>query len=664
MSAKITAHSPFAFNLYPERRPKGKSAWSDAVAHVQATLRLPARFQNRRFQNFLALVHGQAASFHTLTAEVFLARSQKLRIKLAKDGFTDELVAEGFALTQAVSLRQLGLAYFDTQLIAARLMLSGYLAEMETGEGKTLAVALAAATAAMAGIPVHVVTANDYLAARDAEYLRPFYQGLGLTVGTVLQPMDEAQRRTAYACNVTYCTAKEVAFDYLRDRLILKGGKSDLHRRMAQLAGMEQRRSQPVLRGLCMAIVDEADSIFIDEAVTPLILAQHRADASQREHYREALSLAAKLTQNLDFVLDSRAHSAELLPPGREILSSLAPLMGALWKNGRHREETVATALAALHLYHADRQYLVRDGKVLVIDEPTGRVAPARQWSGGLHQLIELKEGCEPSGEQQTIAQITYQRFFPRYLRLCGTSGTLAEARRELFFVYGLKVARVPLRRPSQRRVLPLRLYMTMQAKWKSVVERIIEMHKSGRPVLVGTNSVADSEHLSQLLHAMELPHTVLNARQDRQEAGIVAKAGEPGRITITTNMAGRGTDIILKDDAAERGGLHVICCQHNSTGRTDRQLYGRCGRQGDLGSVETILSIHDPLIAKYLPVRLVEWLERRYSQDAPLSAWMGVNLARWSQILEEQRQRRQRAQLLEQDAMAERLLAVGGPAE
>lgn len=664
MSAKLIAAPGLAFGLYPERRPKEKTAWTDAAAFLHSALRFPAKAQERRYHVFLQQVHGHVSALRNLAAGALHAKVRELRAQLARDGLTDALVAESFALIREASFQRLGLAHFDTQIIAARIMLNNQLAEMETGEGKTLAVALAAATAAMAGIPVHVITANDYLVARDAEFLRPVYESLGLTLGMVLQAMDKTQRRAAYACGITYCTARELAFDYLHDRLLLKTAKSDLHRRLAQLAGTAGGQPQPVLRGLCMAIVDEADSILIDEAVTPLILAQVRVDASQTGHYGEALNLAGQLKKNQHYQLDHHLRSAALTPAGREVLATLAPSLGGLWKNTRHREEVVGTALAALHLHHADRHYLVRDGRVYIIDEPTGRIAHGRQWSRGLHQLIELKEGCQPSGEQQTVAQITYQRFFPRYLRLAGTSGTLDEARYELLAVYGVEVARVPLHRPSRRHWLPLRLFATAEAKWKAVVGRITEMRSVGRPVLVGTDSVADSEHLSRLLHAASLPYTLLNARQDSEEAGIIAQAGKPGQITIATNMAGRGTDIPLEQDVARRGGLHVICCQHNSARRIDRQLHGRCGRQGDPGSVDTLLSLHDPLIAKYLPARLVGWLTWRNNNDGPFSSWLGVILAALPQRLEERRQRRQRAQLLEQDALFERSLAFGGPSE
>jgi preprotein translocase subunit SecA len=381
-------------------------------------------------------------------------------------------------------------------------------------------------------------------------------------------------------------------------------------------------------------------------------------------HYAEALKLACMLKRTQDFNLDQQQRTAELTHTGREFLAIRGATLGGLWKNSRHRDEVVGMALAALHLFHADRHYLVRDGKVHIIDESTGRIAQGRQWSRGLHQLIELKEGCKPTGEQQTIAQITYQRFFPRYLRLAGTSGTLDEARRELLAVYGLEVARVPLHRPSRRRMQPLRMYPTEQAKWDAVVASIIELRGENRPVLVGTDSVAASEHLGRLLQAAGQPHTVLNALQDQEEAHIVARAGQPGQVTIATNMAGRGTDIPLEPEAAERGGLHVICCQLNNARRIDRQLHGRCGRQGDPGSVETLLSLQDLLIAKHLPGQLVIWLTRRSRHDASFPPWLGRFLAAWPQHLEEKRQRQQRAQMLAQDVLFEKGLAFSGKSE
>ena len=644
---------------YPERDFAGQTR-----GESRSGLRAPAAVERHRQRRFIALTERHCERLAGLTGPDWTAAVREVRALLAAQGFADEIAARAFAVAREATRRTLGKTQFHTQIIAARIMLSGRLAEMATGEGKTLAAVLTAATAALAGIPVHVLTANDYLVARDAELLTPVFALLGLTVGAVTRPLDQAQRRAAYACDITYCTAKELTFDYLRDRLVRRRVQSELHERVRRMQGGDAAPASLLLRGLCMAIVDEADSLLIDEARTPLILSQPRVNPQKQVYIEQALQLAMRLTQGADFQVDTAVHEARLTEAGRAKLEELAAPLGGLWRDARHRDEIVMLALAAQHVFHRDKHYLVRERKVIMIDQTTGRVAPGRVWSRGLHQLLEAKERCPPTGEQETIAQITYQRFFPRYHYLCGMSGTLAEARAELRSVYGLAIEEVPLRRPCRRSELPVRVFATREAKWDAVIERLRALYQADRPVLVGTDSVADSEHLSVLLAAARLPHVVLNARNDSEEAAIVARAGEPGRITVTTNMAGRGTDIPLAPGVAQRGGLHVICCQHNSSPRIDRQLHGRAGRQGDPGSVETILSLEDGLLARTLPAWLRAALAGIAGRKRPLPAWLGARLAWYPQKLEERRQRAERRLLLEQDERAERRLSFAGRGE
>ncbi|HTS52725.1 MAG TPA: hypothetical protein VMH26_05585 [Burkholderiales bacterium] len=645
---------------YPERADTGRAgaglAWS--------LLRVPARLEQHRQARFVARVHAHDQALRALPEDAWHSRLRDLRARLAASGLARETTAEAFALVREAARRQLGMPHFDTQLVAGHIMLGNRLAEMATGEGKTLAAALAAATAALAGIPVHVITANDYLVARDAETLGPLYRSLGLTVGAVTQPMDQAARRAAYGCSITYCTAKELVFDYLRDRLVRRDMSSHLHERVRQLDSGPTQPSTLLLRGLWMALIDEADSILIDEARTPFILSQARVNERQQTYFKEALQLAIRLRPQTDFRVDAGTRQAALTDSGCLALAATAASVGGLWQDRRHREEVITLALAAHHLYTRDRDYLVRDGKVIMIDQTTGRVAPGRVWSKGLHQLLEVKEGCKPTGEMETIAQITYQRFFPRYLRLCGMSGTLAEASDELCSVYGLSTARVPLRKASKRALFPLRVHAQREDKWHAVIERVRSLASEGRPVLIGTDSVADTDQLSYRLTAHGFPHVVLNARNDREEAEIVARAGDTGRITVTTNMAGRGTDIQLGPSVAGRGGLHVICCQHNASPRIDRQLQGRCARQGDPGSVETILSLEDPLIVQFWPRWLRNFLAARASGGTSLAVW-AARLVAWApQIREERRQRAERKLLLHQDQQLERRLSFAGRAE
>lgn len=590
-----------------------------------------------------------------------------VRASMLRDGLTGTALIRAVALVSLTARRQLGVEPFDTQLIAARAVLDGQLAEMATGEGKTLAVGLAAAVAALAGIPVHVVTANDYLVARDADTLRPLYEALGLRAGRIVQADGPAERCAAYACDITYVTAKELVFDYLRDALTGAPGRRRRDAPARPLARLQaSSEAPPLLRGLCMAIVDEADAILIDEARVPLILSQRADKADEHRHARQALEFARALTPKVDFTLLPAAMAAELTDKGRLHLMQIVigltdPSVSAAWRNRLHREHAVSTALAALHLYHAERHYLVREGQVVIVDPNTGRVAEGRAWSRGLQQAVEIKEGCEPSHPMVTLAQLTYQRFFPRYVRLGGLSGTLLEARSELMATYGRSVRRIPLRRPERRHVGATRLLADHTALWQAVADRIGTLRAREQPVLVATDSVADAQALAEVLTMRGWPHAVLHARNDHEEAAIVARAGQRGAITVTTNLAGRGTDIALGDGVARLGGLHVICCQLNGARRIDRQLAGRAARQGDPGSVETMLSLETALIARSLP-RAVNRLLQRCARWLP--SWLVRGLARGLQRAEESRHRTERRRLIAEDERSERALGFGGRSE
>ena len=653
MTTHVLPQPGLIWGLYPEKRLPGTDrAWAQRMHAWFTQLARPGlRRYTQMAQRSLAIEAGLSA----LSTADFDAAVRQLKQQLVRDGFSTDNLVQAFALVGEACRRQLGMSPFVTQRIAAAIMLDNQLAEMATGEGKTLVAALTAATGALAGIPVHVITANDYLVSRDADTLRPLYAALGLSVGAVQQHQDSQKRRAEYACDITYCTAKELVFDYLRDLPLRSQHRTDLAWRAAQFSAASSRPGT-LLRGLCMAVIDEADSILIDEARVPLIISELREHAGKREAAAEILQLASTLNPDTDFTLDRHALSATLTAAGRTALEAQTRALHPVWHNRRHREENLGLALAALHLFQRDRHYLVRDDGVHIIDETTGRVAPGRTWSRGLHQLIELKEQCKPSGEAVTRSQITYQRFFPRYLRLCGMSGTLAESRAELARVFGLNVVRVPLRKPGKRIEYKPRVFLHRTQQWQAVAERVDRLARLGRPVLIGTDSVADSENLSAYLTGLGIQHNVLNARNDRHEADVVAQAGQAGRITVATNMAGRGTDIPLGPGVAHQGGLHVISCQMNSARRIDRQLKGRCARQGDPGSVDTLLSLESPLMQRTLPAWLKQ-MATRFAQptDGTLPGWLGKALAVSTQRMEEARQHMQRAQLLHQDTQLDR---------
>ena len=609
-----------------------------------------------KYQQFAKLVLQSELSLQNLSQAELNQLIQQHRQRLSVTGFSDAQIVETFALVKQVCKRVMGINPYDTQIIAARMMLDGKLAEMATGEGKTLTAGLSAACAAMAGIPIHLITSNDYLVARDADYLKPLYTALGLTVSAVTQSMETDERLNAYACDITYCTAKEVVFDYLRDQVTLQDSRSQLHQHAAQLAN--KNNAPLLLRGLYMAIIDEADSILLDEARVPLILSKSSVNDTKNSFFTQAYQLAGQLKAQTDYVLNQLAKSVQLTPQGIEYISLSAKKLGGIWQNKIYWEEVVCQALAAIHLYKKDQQYLVDESGVQIIDEITGRVSPGRVWSRGLHQMIELKEGCETTGELVTMTQMTYQRFFPRYLRLGGMSGTLAEARSELFDTYQLITKKVPLRLPSQRKLLPTQLFKTKQQQLQKAVETTQQCYQTGQPVLIGTDSVADSDMLSTMLSKAMLPHKVLNARQNADEAAIVASAGQPHSITVSTNMAGRGTDISLHTASINLGGLYVISCQHNGSSRIDRQLIGRSARQGDPGCAERLVALEKLLIYRKLPVGLANLIG---NNGCKRPRWLINCFVRIPQWLDEYNQRAQRHDLLQQDKQSEENLSAMG---
>jgi len=602
----------------PERRERRRTLLDRAAWDLAGRFLGPARVRTSGLKEITEQVGRHDQAMRSESDGELRERAQSLKMRLRREGFRDDLVAETFALIREADARILGMRPFDCQVAGGYALLQGFLAEMDTGEGKTLVATLPAATVAMAGLPVHVITVNDYLTARDAERMGEVYRFLGLSIDCIIHDKTPAQRRRAYGCDIVYCTNKEIVFDYLRDRIAL-GDRMDPYRLHAEhLYDRRGKNSRLLLRGLHYAIVDEADSVLVDEARTPLIISRTETSEDMQAALRQALEIAGGMEEGRDYRIhyeaDDGMRTLAMTEAAKESIHRAADSMGTLWRSSVRREELVMKALTALHLYRRDEQYIVRDGKVQIIDEFTGRVMPDRSWEGGLHQLIEAKEGCKITGQRETVARISYQRFFRRYLKISGMTGTAKEVRRELWSVYGLPFARIPTNRPVRRRIEPDRIFATQDLKWRAVAGRIAVLHAGEHPVLVGTRTVAASENLSRLLADAGLPHQVLNAKQDKEEAEIIARAGEPGRITIATNMAGRGTDILLAPGVAERGGLYVIMTERHEAGRIDRQLAGRCGRQGDPGTCEAFLSLEDPLVsegARAALGRLGGWLRK-----------------------------------------------------
>ena len=630
----------------PERDELEPPLLARVAAAVSGRLRPARRAGRARLARVVDAVEEASTGLADLSEAGFDDAVLALRQRLLRVGMKESLLPRGFALVREASRRTLGISHYDVQLLGGWVMARCGLAELETGEGKTLAATLPAALAALAGIPVHVITANDYLVRRDARSMAPVYERLGTSVGVVDEAKPErAARRAAYGADITYVTNKQIAFDYLRDQI---AGAGD--RRLARLLELDvDHRADddgaPVLRGLCFAIVDEADSVLIDDARTPLILSGEGAPADEPT-VRQAMAMAEQLQPDVHYRVDHGRAEIELTTGGHARLRELGDSVSGALSGEHRREEWVHRALCAEHLFQRDRHYVVQDDAIDIIDLPTGRRAPDRSFEGGIQSLIEAREGLPLSPQRETIARISYQRFFRRYLRLAGMTGTAREVASELRDIYGLSTVIVPTGRPPLRLDLGTRVVASTAGKWRYALERIAELHASGRPVLVGTSTVASSEHLSALLDHAGLDHQVLNARQDRTEAEIIARAGEAGRITVATRMAGRGTDILLEAEVLELGGLAVLSTELGEARRIDRQLFGRCGRQGAPGSHEQVVSPEDHVIAAHLP----SWLQR----SAAAGSWPARVLAncmpRAAQRAEERRGRLARRRMLKSE--------------
>jgi preprotein translocase subunit SecA len=541
----------------------------------------------------------------------------------------DKILAEAFGLVCVQTRRVLGLRPFDVQLAAGVVMHQGGLAELATGEGKTLTASLPAFLNALEGKGVHVATVNDYLARRDAEWMQPIYLGLGLSIGVLQQQMGEQDRKKAYQCDVTYGTASEFGFDFLRDRLKGAGAQGREAPFWAPWVGGSVHSTPEdanVQRPHHFALVDEADNVFVDEARTPLIISQETRHATKEEQipFHWADALAKQMAMNEHFLFDQKKQKLELTGKGKQLMRySNPPTDGGGESSAMDKlQERVEQALQAHYRFRLDQHYMVDKDKIVIIDEFTGRKMPDRQWRDGLHQAIEAKEKVTIHKPSDHAAQVTYQSYFRLYKKLAGMTGTARQNRFELRRVYKLWVVCVPTNRPVRREHWPDRVFPNEDAKFAAVVEEVLRLKALGRAVLIGTRSVDKSEKLSERLREAGVEHQVLNARQNEQEAKIVSEAGGTGKVTIATNMAGRGTDIKPTRDVIEAGGLHVLGTERHEALRIDRQLMGRSGRQGDPGSAQFFLSLEDELL-EGLGEKRQESLKQRGRRGRP-GDWSG----------------------------------------
>ncbi len=518
------------------------------------------------------------------------AKTWEFKDKIAKGASLDELLPEAFAVVRETSRRVLGMRPFDVQLVGGIVLHQGKIAEMKTGEGKTLVATMPVYLNALLGRGVHVVTVNDYLAKRDSEWMGKIYRFLGLSVGCIVHGLEDAERKEAYNADVTYGTNNEFGFDYLRDN-------------------MKFRLEDMVQRELYYAIVDEVDSILIDEARTPLIISGPSEKST--ELYYRINRIIPRLKKDVHFNVDEKSNTVALTEEG---VAKVEELLGVdnLY-DPRHIDlvHHVNQALKAHYLFKRDVHYVVKAGKVVIVDEFTGRLMPGRRYSDGLHQALEAKEGVRIENENQTLATITFQNYFRMYDKLAGMTGTAETEAEEFAKIYNLDVIVIPTHKKMIRIDYPDCIYKTEKEKFRAVVNEIKGLHKQGRPVLVGTVSIEKSERLSAMLKKEGIPHQVLNAKHHEKEAEIIARAGEKGAVTISTNMAGRGTDIVLGEGVAELGGLHVIGTERHESRRIDNQLRGRSGRQGDPGSSRFYLSLEDDLMRIFASDRIARVMDK-----------------------------------------------------
>jgi len=600
-------------------------------------------------RQWLDQVNAWEGQLQDQSAEQIRKRCLAVRYRAKSGEPLGRLLPETFALVRESARRTLGMRHFDVQIQGGIALHFQSVAEMQTGEGKTLTATLPLTLAALSGKGAHLATVNDYLARRDAEWMRPVYEYLGLTVGVVESQSSPAERRGAYACDVTYGTAKEFGFDFLRDRLLQRQANESGLGLMAQLTGEAPTQTPCVQRGHFFALVDEADSVLIDDAGTPLIIsalptAEQRSEA---DAYRFAATAAGHFMDEEHYEYNHDDRTVHLTPAGQRLARSLKQPESLRSWSLVTLYEYLERAIRVRRDFQRDRHYVVRDGEIVIVDEFTGRLAEGRKWRSGIHQAVEAQEDVKVTVDAGQAAQITVQDYFRRYQHVAGMTGTAATSAGELKKIYRLRVCVVPTNKPVARRQLPTAVFGNQDAKWSAIVEEVRQMHAVERPVLIGTRSIDKSEHLSRLLTEAGIPHQVLNAHQIAAEAEIIACAGQAGRVTVSTNMAGRGTDIRLGPGVAELGGLHVIATEMHEAARIDCQLRGRCGRQGDPGTFRQYVAMDDELLKSGLGPAAAERMVRRYASATEQVSGQVLRLFQRAQRRVERRQFRQRKALL-----------------
>lgn len=628
--------------------------------------------RRRQRGNVVNRLRQQATAIESLSADLLSATDAELTALIAaskqqarRGGWRGEsansprgsLTERAFAQIGELAFRTLGKRPYQVQMMGALALHYGYASQMYTGEGKTLTASLAACFAAWNGRPCHVVTSNDYLAARDAELMAPLYEGCGLRVAAVVADMDDEQRRQAYLCDVVYATSKELLADYLRDQMRRNNINTPDRRLIKSLASGAPEAM--VMRGLDTAIVDEADSVLVDDALTPLIISAPGENHLLKEASTAAHIIVNQLQEGVHYIVEPVFRDVRLTDAGELFVDEISDDLPPVWRGKDRRLNILRQALIAKEFYQRDRHYIIDDEEIIIVDEKTGRSMPGRSWSYGLHQAVEAKEGVPLSDPTETHVKLSFQRFFRRYRKLAGMSGTLQGLEHELWSIYRLRTVTIPPRRDNRRQRLPDRYFLQQTAKWQAIVELVQQVHSRAQPVLVGTRSILESEHLAALLREAGVSCQVLNAHHHAREAAIIARAGEAGMVTIATNMAGRGTDIHISDDVEALGGLYVIASERHESNRVDHQLFGRCARQGQPGVARAFVSLEDELFRTAKDSVLLAVARRIVrNQNTAVAHWAMALLVKLTQHYREKTFSSERLQMLQLEQSTEDMLS------
>ena len=559
-------------------------------------------------------IYDLSIQYDTFSFEELFEKLDTLKIKLRLNKLNDDELKQVFAICVQLCFMVTQKRAYKVQIMGAVSLYKQHIIQMSTGEGKTLTASIAATVLALKGKSVHILTSNDYLSSRDANLFSAFYNKVGLNVGAVISSTSIEDRKIIYKNNIVYSTGKEILADFLKDRM-KEPQKFNINSFFInKLFDKKKLDNNYLLRGLDCVIVDEADSVLADDAITPLIISAKSENKLLKQAVIDANFIASKLEHEVHYIVNERYLEVVLTKHGVEFIEKFVESLSNIWHSKTRREFLIKQAILAIEIYKKDKQYIIKDGKIVIIDERTGRIMDGRSWGNGLHQAIEVKEGLEISDPTTTYSKMSFQRFFRLYSHLCGMSGTLSNLENELWQIYGKQIVKIPTRLDSKMKILKDKIYLTQEEKETALVEYIKEINSKELPILIGVTSIKESESLAKKLKSLNINCTALNALHDDEEAEIISNAGQKAKVTIATNMAGRGTDIHIDEEVNHIGGLHIVLTQKDKSRRVDLQFFGRCARQGQNGVAVAFLSLEDTILQNYLNPTILKYLENNFN--------------------------------------------------